>query len=125
MPEGEAEPERDFEHELFQRPNPDSPKVEKVSLIFAALDKQRQARLNRALSEKYAIEDSDTPDTYLIKNGSGRVFVTALTGDWGYCSCEDFQFRGAKAGMPCKHLYALEMHLKAESREAEPARPSL
>lgn len=34
----------------------------------------------------------------------------------GFCTCPDFIYRKSKRGLPCKHLVALDMHIKTDSK---------
>lgn len=71
----------------------------------ALLSHQREARERRAQAEgdQYKFfHDAVTGETWCW-SASGNVYQT----DESACSCPDFQHRGSKAGVPCKHMLAL------------------
>ena len=71
----------------------------------ALRDRQCQARERRAQAEgdQYKFfHDAATGETRCW-SASGNVYQT----DESACSCPDFQHRGSKAGVRCKHMLAL------------------
>jgi len=88
------------------------PELQMVDLIFDATNsKQRSDRIMRATTEEMSFEASPDCDGWICTSHNGRHFHVNADKETGYgrCDCEDFVNRGAKAKMPCKHIYALVM----------------
>jgi hypothetical protein len=62
--------------------------------------------------------DRNAPETWHCTNpASGRSYeVTA-----GTCTCPDWIYRGARSETPCKHMFALALHLDAQRRSSRVA----
>jgi len=88
------------------------PELRMVELIFDATNsKQRSDRIMRATTEEVSFEQSPDCDGWICTSHNGRHFHVNADKERGSgrCDCEDFVNRGAKAKMPCKHIYALVM----------------
>jgi len=88
------------------------PELQMVELIFdAANSKQRSDRIMRATTEEMSFEPSSNGEGWICTSHNGRHFHVNADKERGSgrCDCEDFVNRGAKAKMPCKHIYALVM----------------
>ena len=89
-----------------QEPSKDCLIHKAVQLKFDATDSQERAiRILRAYEEPYAFIHQENGNwSCLHKNRSYSLFVDTQK-HLGYCTCQDFQQRGLRTGMPCKHIY--------------------
>ncbi len=76
-----------------------------VKLNFDPNLEANKARFLRAQTEPLAAEEFLTLKMFSVKNGNSKVHHVVLQGEWGYCSCPDFEFRGSRKKLPCKHLF--------------------
>lgn len=77
-----------------------------VSLRFDGTASQERAiRILRAYEEPYTfIHQPNGNWSCLHKDRVYTLFVD-IHKHLGYCTCQDFQQRGIRTGMPCKHIY--------------------
>lgn len=78
-----------------------------VRLTFDATGSQERAvRILRAYEEPYTfVRQSNENWTCMHKERTYQLYIN-LEKSVGFCTCMDFQQRGLKEGMPCKHIYA-------------------
>jgi len=81
-------------------------------------DRDRLNRINRALKEVSEVNELKD-GLFQVLNGKGKIFIVAIEGTQGSCTCMDFQKRGRSRGMPCKHMYAARMHADTKITAAD------
>jgi predicted nucleic acid-binding Zn finger protein len=90
------------------------PKFQERCLIHKAIklnfdatgSTERAQRILRAYEEQYGFIHLDNGN-WSCQNSQGKVYqlYIDISKSMGYCECADFQSRGLKDKMPCKHLY--------------------
>lgn len=77
-----------------------------VPLTFdATASQERAVRILRAYEEPYTFVHQPNGNwSCMSKDKVYSLFVDTQK-HLGYCSCQDFQQRGMRTGMPCKHIY--------------------
>jgi len=78
-------------------------------------DKERILRIKRAKSERFEIKP--VKDGFSVKNENGKEYFVKIDGNKGFCTCPDFQKRGRKRKIPCKHLYRVYFEMRKQSYE--------
>jgi predicted nucleic acid-binding Zn finger protein len=90
------------------------------------------AKQAKAISERYAkavelVEQGKVyplhrrPNEYVVLNGRGEAYWVQLAGAETHCDCEDFRYRAAKLGVPCKHVIAAELYAERQQAGESPA----
>jgi len=76
-------------------------------MVAVAVDTEF-AEARRARAESAEFEWSDSPIGNICTNRTTqKTYVVTPNG----CTCPDWVYRASKAGLPCKHICALRLHL--------------
>lgn len=85
---------------------------------------QRLEKAEQLVAEGAVFPISGREGCFVVKNGDGTQFYGVCVREGREsCSCPDYEQRQRGAGLPCKHLMAVELFIEAQGTTPEPTEP--